>query len=102
MAPVLKKDVQVGDVAHKPLVLIPAGTKLEEIPKPMLAQLAPAHFVDEHSGAATNVKDWRPDEVKAEDERVRLVRKRMLKVIAEKGDLGEIHRRHAAEAGDDE
>lgn len=102
MAPILKKPVQVGDQANQPLVEIPAGTKLDDIPKPMLLQLAPAHFVDEHSGAAANIKDWRPKEVQTEELRQRKVQDEMRKVIANKGDLGEIHRRHAAEAGDDE
>ena len=102
MAQVLKKAVQVGHEAHKPLVEIPAGTKFDEIPKPMLLQLAPAHFVDEHSGAPINLLDWRPKEVQTEDARVAKGRTHMLKVLAEKGDLGEVHRRHAAEAGDDE
>lgn len=63
----LKSSVTVAEVQIGPadLIVLPAGTPIEDIPKEQLAQLAPDHFMDDDSAEVP--PDWRDAEAQAAD-----------------------------------
>lgn len=63
MAFVLRRDTKVArDTGSGPeFAVLPKGTRLDHVAEPELAQLAPAHFIDE-DGHGRTPPDWRPQE----------------------------------------
>jgi hypothetical protein len=64
---VLRRDTTVGRDNGR-IEVIPGGTKMSDIDKADLAQLAPEHFKDDGGGDKLP-KDWRTDEATLEHDR---------------------------------